>query len=121
MLVRCRICQNIEMIRWSVSCQNDDYNYEFARLYATVMNSQGHRSNQCHRAMARVDFLPRPESQYIYWAPEKKTPWIPSNPQSTVCSIVHSGSKKSFWLKQDPNLGQLELPKVDAKTTEPLS
>ena len=40
---------------------------------------------------------------------------------ATVCSIVHSESKKSFWLKQDPNLGQLELPQVDAKTTEPLS
>ena len=39
----------------------------------------------------------------------------------TVCSIVHSESKKTFWLKQDPNLGQLELPQVDAKTTEPMS
>ena len=38
-----------------------------------------------------------------------------------MCSIVHSESKKGFGLKQDPNLGQLELPQVDAKTTEPLS
>ena len=46
---------------------------------------------------------------------------IISSVHYTVCSIVHSESKKSFWLKQDPNLGQLELPQVDAKTTEPLS
>ena len=39
----------------------------------------------------------------------------------TVCSIVLSESKKGFGLKQDPNLGQLELPQVDAKTTDPLS
>ena len=35
---------------------------------------QGRHSNQCHRAMALVDLLPRPESQYIYWAPRKKDP-----------------------------------------------
>ena len=38
-----------------------------------------------------------------------------------MCSIVHSESKKRFCLKQDPNQGQLELPQMDAKTTEPLS
>ena len=27
--------------------------------------------------MARVDLLPRPESQYIYWAPQKKDPLNP--------------------------------------------
>ena len=41
--------------------------------------------------------------------------------QCTVCSIMHSESKKGFGLKQDPNLRRLELPQVDAKTTEPLS
>ena len=38
---------------------------------------QGRHSNQCHRAMALVVFLPRPESQYIsqyiYWVPRKIT------------------------------------------------
>ena len=32
---------------------------------------QGRHSNQCHRAMALVVFLPRPESQYIHWASRK--------------------------------------------------
>ena len=40
---------------------------------------QERHSKKCHRAMARVDLLPRPESQYIYWAPRKKDP---SNPRS---------------------------------------
>ena len=38
-----------------------------------------------------------------------------------MCSIVLSESKKGFGLKEDPNLGQLELPQVDAKTTELLN
>ena len=50
--------------------------------------AQGRRSNHCHRAMARVDFLPRPESQYICWAPRKK---VPLNPQSgTGCFYPQS-------------------------------
>ena len=48
--------------------------------------NQGLRSNQCHRAMARVDFLPRPESQYIYWAPRKKDP-IESPPELVLTEV----------------------------------
>ena len=31
--------------------------------YVLYVYLQGRHSNQCHRAMERVDFLPRPESQ----------------------------------------------------------
>ena len=44
----------------------------FATSSETYQYFQGRRSNQCHRAMARVNFLLRPENQYIYWAPRKR-------------------------------------------------
>ena len=44
---------------------------------SAIMYNQGRHSNQCHRAMALVVFMPRPESQYIsqyiYWVPRKNT------------------------------------------------
>ena len=32
------------------------------------MHMQGRHSNQCHRAMAQVVFLPRPEIRGAFWA-----------------------------------------------------
>ena len=47
--------------------------FDGKKLWLGVLYYQGRHSNQCHRAMALVVFLPRPESQYIYWVPRKIT------------------------------------------------
>ena len=97
---------NIFLIMWNIfyqSSQSLEYflkssiflSYPLTGLFE-YLYMQWRPSSQCHRAMALVVFLPRPESQCIFWASRNKKP---QNPELALVNFSPDGRPCILFMK----------------------